>query len=183
MPAVVLPCATQRLLLRAFRPGDEADVLAYRGREDVARYLLFDALPPEEVEVFVAERSTFTHIDADDERINLAVVLDGHVIGDVMLKGGRLVDRQAEIGWVLHPDHYGHGYASEAARALLRMAFDELGSHRVHAQLDARNEASAWVCRALGMRQEALFRHDMWFKGEWSDTLVFALLEDEWRAA
>ena len=90
--------------------------------------------------------------------------------------------RGGEIGYVFNPDHQGHGYATEAARALLDLAFDGLGLHRVVARIDARNDASAAVLRRLGLRQEAYLRENEWFKGEWTDEIDFAILESEWRA-
>ncbi|MEU8820920.1 GNAT family N-acetyltransferase [Actinoplanes sp. NPDC048796] len=174
---------TERLLLRPLRHGDEADVLAYRSRADVSRYLEGEPMAPGDVESFVAERADATRIEKDGDRILLGVELDGRVIGDVRLRSGRLEDRQGEIGWVFHPGHQGHGYATEAARALVRLGFDELGLHRVWAQLDPRNEASARVCRRLGMRQEAHLVEESRFKGEWGDLAIYAVLDREWRAA
>ena len=64
--------------------------------------------------------------------------------------------------------------------ALLGLAFDDLGLHRVIARVDARNDASARLARRLGMRQEAYLVRNEWFKDEWTDELDFALLEEEW---
>ena len=180
---VVLPRRTERLVLRPFRHGDEADVLAYRSRPDVVRYMPAQPLHRSAARAFVAERRTATEITADEDRITLAVELGGRVIGDVVIKAGQLADRQAEIGWALNPDYHGRGLATEAARELLAVAFGELGMHRAWAQLDPRNVASARVCEKLAMRQEAYFRHDIWFKGEWGDTAIYAILADEWLAA
>jgi RimJ/RimL family protein N-acetyltransferase len=105
------------------------------------------------------------------------------VIGDLLVQAGQLADRQAEIGWVLNPAYHGRGLATEAARELLVLAFAELRMHRVWAQLDPRNDASVRLCERLGMRREAYFREDIWFKGEWGDTAVYALLAAEWQAA
>jgi RimJ/RimL family protein N-acetyltransferase len=176
----MLPRRTARLVLRPFRAGDEADALAYRGREDVCRYMPADPLEPSAAGQFVAERAGATTIAADGDAMILAVEYAGRVIGDVVVKAGRLADGQAEVGWSLNPDYHGHGYATEAARELLDMAFRELGFHRAWAQLDPRNAASARVCERLGMRQEAHFREDIWFKGEWGDTSVYAILASEW---
>jgi RimJ/RimL family protein N-acetyltransferase len=99
-----------------------------------------------------------------------------------MLRWASSEHATGEIGYVLHPAHTGRGYATEAIRALLPLAFDELRLHRLFARLDARNSASAKVCRRLGMRQEAHLRENEWFKGEWTDEIVFALLAHEWRA-
>jgi aminoglycoside 6'-N-acetyltransferase len=104
------------------------------------------------------------------------------VIGDLLVRAGQLGDRQAEIGWAFNPEYHGRGFATEAARELLVLAFAELSMHRVFAQLDPRNTASAKLCERLGMRREAHFHQDIWFKGEWGDTAIYALLASEWRA-
>jgi len=65
-------------------------------------------------------------------------------------------------------------------RGLPFLAIDDLGLHRVIARVDARNDASARLARRLGMRQEAYLVRNEWFKGEWTDELDFALLEEEW---
>ena len=176
----LLPRRTARLVLRPFRAGDEADALAYRGRADVCRYIPAEPLDPADAGQFVADRAGATSITADGGAIILAVEHGGRVIGDVVLKAGQLADRQAEVGWSLHPEHQGRGYATEAAREVIGMAFTDLGMHRAWAQLDPRNAASARVCERLGMRQEAHFREDIWFKGGWGSTDVYAILASEW---
>ena len=180
-PRSFLPRRTERLVLRPVRYGDEADLLAYRSREDVCRYIPSDPLTPETVTDFITERMDRTRIVANRDRIVLVVELGGTVIGDMLVRTGPLEDRQAELGWVLSPDYQHRGYATEAARELTRMAFDDLGMHRVWAQLDPRNSASARICERLGMRLEGHLREDMWMKGEWSDSLIFAILTSEWR--
>ena len=171
---------TERLVLRPFRHGDEEAVLAYRGRAEVCRYIPADPLTEAAAPAFIADRIAARRLEADGDRMVFAVVLDGLVIGDVLVRVGQVGDRQAEIGWVLNPDFHGHGYATEAARELVRLSFDELGMHRVWAQLDPRNTASARLCERLGMRHEAHLRQDMWLKGEWTDSAIYAILETEW---
>lgn len=77
------------------------------------------------------------------------------VVGEVVLKWASQAARQAEVGYIFHADYSGHGYATEAARAILSVGFTEFGFHRIFARLDAENTAPASVCRRLGMRQEA----------------------------
>ena len=77
----------------------------------------------------------------------------------------------------------GQGFATEACTAVLDLAFEHLGLHRVVANMDARNTASARLAERLGMRREAHHRSAEMFKGEWSDLLVYAILDREWRAS
>jgi RimJ/RimL family protein N-acetyltransferase len=90
--------------------------------------------------------------------------------------------RQGEIGFIFHPDHQGRGYATEAGRAVLAMAFETYGLHRVFGRLEARNRASARVLEKLGLRREAYLVENEWVKGEWQSELVYAVLAREWRS-
>ena len=185
MPRVRLPITTDLLVLRTLRPGDERHVFAYRSVPDVVRYIPGEPKTFEQVQDMVAERATAGRIEPSHPISPLAAELDGRVIGDVLLPldgPDRHDGRQAEIGWVLAPDMQGMGYATEAAEALVRVAFDELGVHRVWAQLDGENDASARICERLGMRREAYFQQGSWFKGQWTDLAVYAVRADEWAA-
>jgi RimJ/RimL family protein N-acetyltransferase len=177
---VALPIVTSRLVLRAVRADDADAVLAYRSRADVSRYLETEPMPASEAAAFVADRAGATSVIADGDRVFLVVEHDGQVVGDVALCLGKLVHGQGEIGWVFHPDVMGQGFATEAAAALVDVAFADLAVHRVWAQLDPRNTGSSGVCRRLGMRREALLREESWFKGEWGDLEIWAVLADEW---
>jgi aminoglycoside 6'-N-acetyltransferase len=186
MPRVRLPITTDRLVVRSFRAGDEADVFAYRSLPDVVRYIPGGPKTPEQVADLVAERATAGRVDATLRICTLAVELEGRVVGDVLIHLNSLHgadDQQVEIGWVFHPDFSGRGLATEAARAIVGAAFGDLGVHRVWAQLEPRNTASARICERLGMRREGLFEQASWFKGEWTDLAVYAIRADEWRAA
>jgi RimJ/RimL family protein N-acetyltransferase len=106
------------------------------------------------------------------------VVATGELVGYVSLT---VEDRQGEIGFMFHPDHQGRGYATEACRAVLRIAFGAYDLHRVFGRLEPRNTASARVLEKLGMRREALLRENEWVKGEWQSEAVYALLARDWR--
>jgi RimJ/RimL family protein N-acetyltransferase len=182
------PIRTERLVLRPYIPADLDDLHAIRSRPDVARYLYGDAFDFEETRAALARKVGQRILAAENEALALAVVLPGAtdrgtgVIGEVGLWWRSVEYRQGEIGFVFHPDHGGRGYATEAAAAMLDLAFDRLRLHRVYGRTDVRNTASVALMRRLGMREEAHFRENEWFKGEWGSELIFAILEDEWRA-
>jgi RimJ/RimL family protein N-acetyltransferase len=181
------PIETERLLLRPLDPGADVDALyAYQSREDVCRYIPYPALTREQVAARLADpKRTTDTIEAQGGFANLAVVIrdTGQVIGDVILIYANAEHRTGEIGYAFNPDHYGHGYATEACRPLLKLAFEDMDLHRVVGRIDARNDASAAVLRRLGMRQEAVLVENEWFKGEWTTEIDFAILASEWREA
>jgi RimJ/RimL family protein N-acetyltransferase len=83
---------------------------------------------------------------------------------------------------VMHPDHHGRGYATEAARAMLALGFATYRLHRIEARAEPRNSASTRVLEKLGMRLEGHLRENEWVRGEWQSEVVYALLAREWRA-
>jgi RimJ/RimL family protein N-acetyltransferase len=174
---------TERLLLRRCREDDLDRLAEMQALPEVARYLYWEPRSREEVAETLARRIATTRLERDDDWVVLAVERqeDDLFLGDVTIFLRSVEHRQAEVGWVFHPDAAGHGYATEASRALIDLAFDDLDAHRVFARTDARNEPSSALCRRLGMRQEAHFRESELFKGSWGDELVFAVLATEWR--
>jgi RimJ/RimL family protein N-acetyltransferase len=176
------PLKTARLVLRPFVVGDLDALHDIQSRPEVTRYLLYDARDRDQVRKVLEERKQADFIQRD--ALNLAVVLPetGALVGDVVLFLRSQEQRQGEIGYVFHPDYGGRGYATEAARALLGLGFERYGMHRIVGRLDARNTASARVLERLGMRREAHFVQNEFIRGEWTDELVYAMLEDEWRS-
>ncbi len=171
-----LPIHTDRLVLRRREPRDTPDLHAIYGRADVTTYLLHEAFTLAELEERWARQAN----SDDEDAIGFVVDLDGRVVGQVaLIFHGPL---QGELAWTIHPDVGGRGIATEAARALLDIAFDHYRLHRVKAELDARNDASRRLCERLGMRQEGHRLADFWSKGEWTDTYEYALLASEWAA-
>jgi RimJ/RimL family protein N-acetyltransferase len=179
------PIETPRLRLRPFGQDDLEALYEIRSRADVSRYLYTGPLSREEVRDALAERMRATAIAAEGDKLVLAVERrdSGALIGDVVLSWLSEQHEQGEIGFVLHPDHQGRGFATEAAVEMLRLGFDELGLHRIIGRCDARNDASARLMESLGMRREAHFRENEVVKGERCDEYVYALLAAEWAAA
>jgi RimJ/RimL family protein N-acetyltransferase len=177
------PLETDRLLLRPYAIEDLDALHDIERRAETARYLYNEPLDLDATRALLARRAAMTAIDDDNDALALMVVLrsTGVRVGHVMLHRTSREHRQGEIGYVLHPDHQGRGYATEATALLLRLGFEELELHRIVGRLDARNEASARVLERLGMRREALLRENEFVKGEWADELVYAILASEWR--
>lgn len=184
MLAPSYPVETERLLLRPIDPVGDVDALhAYQSLPQVCRYVPFEPRTREEIAERLRnpERVLWALMEPG-QALDLAIVLreTGELVGDIVLFWRDATN--GEIGYVVHPDHQGRGIATEAARAMLRLAFEDLGLHRVMARIDQRNPASAAVLTKLGMRREAVLVENEWFKGEWSTEEDFAILDREWRA-
>ncbi|GGF36595.1 GNAT family N-acetyltransferase [Subtercola lobariae] len=183
------PIQTERLVLRPFVETDLDDVYAYQSIPEVVEFMLWSLRDRDESREHLARRLKLTSLENDNDILVLAVVLPGEpslggsgdrVIGDLTVFLRSVSNRQAELGWAFHPDFQHRGYATEAAERMLAFAFTELNSHRVTADLDPRNSASAALATRLGMRQEAHFREDIFTKGAFADTAIYAILRSEW---
>ena len=188
------PLRTERLVLRPLEASDAADVFEYQRLPEVIRFLPWPERDREQAYEHTAKRAAGRVLAADEDFVVLALVLPGEpsvgdraardrVIGDMMVRVSNAQHAQLEVGWVLHPDFQGRGYAREAAGALVDFVFSTLNPHRVTAFLDARNGASAALCERLGMRREATILEEEYNDGEWKDTAIYGVLRREWAAA
>jgi RimJ/RimL family protein N-acetyltransferase len=180
-----VPIRTERLTLR-YITSDDLDALRYYQDPEVCRYLPF---PPAD-DAALAKRVGLMTVrlapSVPDDVLSLAVVHDETLVGDVMLRLRTRSDDQsppsvAEIGWAFAPSYAGRGFATEAATALVQLAFDHYPLHRLIAHLDPRNVRSAALCERIGMTREALLRQD-WPEpdGTWTDDLIYGLLRGDW---
>jgi RimJ/RimL family protein N-acetyltransferase len=182
MPDIRLPIRTDRLVLRRFEAGDLDAFHGYHSLPLTARFLPGPAKSYTQCMERVGKYANFA-FDREGDWVALAIeVADSPgLIGEVVLKWlpGH---GQGEVGWSLAPGARGHGYATEAAEAILKLGFEGLSFHRIDAKLDEQNTASAAVCERLGMRLEAKLVDKWRYKGEWATEVVYAMLRDEWNA-
>jgi RimJ/RimL family protein N-acetyltransferase len=102
------------------------------------------------------------------------------VIGDVLLALRSVEHQTLEVGYILAPATGGRGYATEAVRALVDLAFGPIGARRIIARVDARNQSSSALLGRLGFRLEAYLVENEWFKSELTSELDYGLLSREW---
>jgi RimJ/RimL family protein N-acetyltransferase len=179
------PIETERLLLRPLVEEDFETVFSYESHPDVVRWLYWDVRSEDEVRERLRKKIGSSTIEREGDALFLAAVdrSSRQMVGDCMLEYVSEEHRTAELGYIIHPDHQGRGYATEAGRAMLRIAFEDLTLHRVIGRTEARNIGSARVLEKLGMRLEAHLVENEWVKGEWQSELDYAILDREWYAS
>lgn len=174
-------------MLRYVREDDAEGLRRYYGREDVTRHLLDGPWDAEHAVDQARYRSGRKHItQAGFATVLMAELADGveagRLVGDISLWAVDDSLSHGEASWVMDPELGGQGYATEMARAVLDLGFRHYGMHRIQAQVESRNQASARLCERLGMQQEAHLRQNWLIKGEWTDTLVYGILAEEFAA-
>jgi RimJ/RimL family protein N-acetyltransferase len=172
---------TDRLRLRPIVDSDADALFSLHTDPYVLRY--WDAPPwseRERADQFIASCRNMTE-DGTGTRVAIDRLADGTFIGWCSLTRWNPDYRSASMGYCLDASAWGHGYATEAARALLRWAFDTLDLNRVQAETDTRNAACARVLEKLGFVREGTLREDCVVNGEVSDSWVYGLIRREWQ--
>ena len=169
-----------RLIARRFEAHDAEAFAACRADPEVARYQSWDSFSGRESADFIASMADKEPGGAGWFQFALEEKQSGHLIGDCGLNRIEADRRVAEIGFTIMRRHWNSGFASEAVRALIGYAFGAFGLHRITASADPRNAASCRAMEKAGMTREAHYRQSLWFKGEWADDVVYAILRSGW---
>lgn len=172
---------TERLRIDALTADDAAALYTYRSHEDVTRFQGWCPGSVDDARAFIARNAAGT-FNQHESWYQLAIrsAATGELIGDLGLHFVADDGQQAEIGFTIAPSHQRRGLGAEAVKAALGHLFTVLNKHRVFASIDPRNQASLALLQRVGMRQEAHFRQSLFWRGEWVDDVVFALLRSEW---
>jgi aminoglycoside 6'-N-acetyltransferase len=173
---------TDRLLIRRFRSDDASSLAAYRSDPTVARFQSWDIpFTNAQAQAFIDSFGA-ANPDTAGEWFQFAVVeaATGAHVGDVAAGVDTHDPRLATIGVTLATSAQGRGYAGEAVAWLLDYLFLEREKHRVTADCDVRNDKAAALLDRLQMRCEAHHLQSAWWKDEWVDECVYAVLAHEW---
>jgi RimJ/RimL family protein N-acetyltransferase len=169
-------------MLRPLQSGDEGDLFAVYADPAVMRYW---STPPwtdiEQARAMVATDATAMP-SGEHLRLGLVEPASGHLLGSCTLFNFSRSNRRAEIGYALARSAWGRGLMHEALSALVAHGFGPLGLHRIEADIDPRNLASARSLERLGFRLEGVLRERWIVNGEVSDTGYYGLLQREWLA-
>ncbi|MBM3940316.1 MAG: GNAT family N-acetyltransferase [SAR202 cluster bacterium] len=173
---------TPRLLLREFAADDWPAVLAYQQHPAYLRYYPWETRAEDDarrfIQMFIDQQSASPRRDF---QLVIALKETGTLIGNCGLRRAGDNEWEGAIGYELAPSHWGRGFATEAARAMVDFGFGQLGLHRISSWCIADNAASARVLERVGMRLEGRLRENAHFKGRRWDTLLFGMLGNEWR--
>jgi len=172
---------TERLILRDFVANDFEDIHVYASEPAVVKYMLWGPNSKEDTQNYM---NMLTDMQKQKPRIGyeLAVVTkeNNQLIGGC---GIHIVSpSQGELGYCFNHNYWGSGFASEAAAALVKYGFRELGLNRIYATCRPGNVGSAKVMRKIGMTYEGHLREHLHSKGKWHDSYQYSILESEFQS-
>jgi [ribosomal protein S5]-alanine N-acetyltransferase len=165
---------TERLLIRNFEENDWKAVHEYTSDHHVMKYIPEGVLSEEDTKEFINKNR-----GNDSEKYAVVLVEENTLIGHIAFHK-YFGDHTYEIGWVFNPKYYNKGYASEAAKAVLKYGFASLNLHRIIATCQPENPPSYRVMEKIGMRREGYFKKCIPHGNEWWDEYYYAILKEEW---
>lgn len=172
---------TERLILRPLGLGDAPAVSQLAGHREIAHTTISIPHPysVEQAQQWIAAHSS---PEALLKQVTFGITTrgDGQLIGAVGLREINAEHSQAELGFWLGVEWWGKGYATEAARAVLRYGFLHRNLNRIYAHHMVRNSASGRVLAKIGMQHEGILRQRVRKWGVFEDVVVLAILRDDW---
>ena len=178
------PFKSERLIYRPVEAGDKQWLFDLRQDEAQMRYVPFGGESWEEMDEVVRKRMSLTKLEAPGDGI-MCMTIDkasGARAGEVMLRWPKELEGTGEVGFILHPDYQGKGFAHEGAQQMLRLGFEGAGFERMIGICDPANTASKGLLLRLGMAEDVALRDQMFEGEEREGSVVCAMLAETWRA-
>ena len=171
--------SSERIVLREFTRDDFDGVHKYASDPEVVRYMTWGPNTRSETRRFL-ERNIQSQVVKPRTSYELAIELDGVLIGGCGLTIHSLSDKRAEIGYCIRREDWGKGVGTEVAAELIRFGFAEMKMHRIEAKCDQENIASYKIMEKNGMQREGVLREEKKIRGEWRDSYIYSILVHEW---
>jgi RimJ/RimL family protein N-acetyltransferase len=173
---------SDRLYIRPVESRDSASLFRYRSDPVSCKFLSRIPETVEDMAAFIAGTSAEINVPGTWFQFILIEHNSDTIIGDI---GVHFLEtdssnKQAEIGYTLDKNFRGKGFASEALTVIINYLIVDLKKHRIIASINPANKDSIRLVERFGFRKEAHFKEGFFFRGEWVDDLLFALLAREW---
>lgn len=169
---------TERLLLRQITLADADALFFLRSNEQVMAFI--DREHFASVDVAVKTINTITENVNSNNGIMWGICLKENpalLAGTIGFWQMKKENYRGEIGYMLHPDLWGKGYAKEAIKEVIEFGFRKIGLHSIEAFVNPGNKASIGLLLSVGFVQEGYFKEDYFFRGKFLDTVVFSLVD------
>jgi ribosomal-protein-alanine N-acetyltransferase len=176
--------SSERLIFRQTGIKDYHAIKSVLGNEEVMRYTTLDCIK-EDARMRKIFRAALAHRNGKLKWYLYMIFekesMDFVGVGDIELEEFSGKPEIAEIGYLLLPQFWGKGYATEAAGMMLEISFQRFGVRKTNARCNAMNIQSEKIMRKCGMKKEGVIRCGRFKNGQWYDELCYGILREEWR--
>lgn len=170
---------SERIVYKRITPENSEDMYEYSKSEEVTKYLLWTP--------HISLAQTRRYVKLLQKKYDCGAFWDfglnykenGKFIGTCGITSFDEKDGSVEIGYVISPDYWGKGFATEAARTVMRFCFENFDCNRICGKFMEGNNASMRVMMKLGMSLEGIYRHSMYVKGDYKTIHVYDITKDK----
>ena len=177
MPAPLIKLRTERLMLRLHREEDIPVLVRLLGAKEVAATTLRIPHPYTEADA----RAFLKAQESPASKFAIVEIASGELVGGIGLS---VEERHmhAELGYWVGVPYWGKGYATEAAREMVRHGFEDIKLNRIFAGVFTGNPASEQVLKKIGFKHEGTLRQHFLKNGQYLDDECYGMLASEWKA-
>ncbi|MDQ0594181.1 RimJ/RimL family protein N-acetyltransferase [Chryseobacterium ginsenosidimutans] len=172
---------TERLLLREITIDDKQAIFDYRSDAQANKFQNWIPETLEDVESFIQRNNKEFNKPESWYQVLITDKETKAVIGDVGIHFFGSENLQVELGITLNKKYQGKGYASEALKGVIDFLFNVLKKHRIMASVDPENIDSLNLMERIGFRKEGHFVKSLFWKNNWVDDVIYALLQEDWK--
>jgi [ribosomal protein S5]-alanine N-acetyltransferase len=167
---------TERLILRRIDENDAKEIFLLRSDENIMKYICKPK--PKNLDDVLPLVNKINKLIDGNEGIAWAMTLkdDPKMMGHISFHVFYKEHFRAEVGYMMHPDHYGKGLMDEALKAVLSFGFNKVGLHSVEANVSPENSASRKLLERNNFKQEAHFKENFYWEGQFLDSIIYSLL-------
>jgi [ribosomal protein S5]-alanine N-acetyltransferase len=171
-----------RFILRDLEEKDWIDIHKYASQATVCQYQPWGPNSEDDTKEFVKQVLKDAKVNPRTRYVfGIVIKEDNQLIGSVEFNISDQTNKTGEIGYIIHPDYWRKGIASEATKIVLNNCFKQFNLHRVFATCDVRNIASSKVLSKVGMTLEGKMRENLLLRDGWRDSFLYSILDHEWR--
>lgn len=171
---------TERLLIRDLTLDDKQAIFNYRSDAEANKFQSWIPKTLEDVEQFIERNNKEFNQPESWYQVLITEKDTKAVIGDIGIHFFGAENLQVELGITLNKDFQGRGFASEALKGVINFLFSDLKKHRIMASVDPENIDSLKLMERIGFRKEGHFVKSLFWKNNWTDDVIYALLREEW---
>ncbi len=172
---------TERLILRDMVPEDRQAIFDYRSDAGTNKFQSWIPETPEEVDGFIEKNDKEFNLPETWYQILITDKETDGVIGDIGIHFFGEENSQVELGITVNKKFHGKGYAAEALKGVIDYLFNNLQKHRIIASVDPENTGSLRLMERVGFRKEGHFVKSLFWKNQWLDDIIYALLKEDWK--
>lgn len=171
---------TERLLLRDITIDDKLAIFDYRSDSETNKFQSWIPETLEDVDSFIQRNNKEFNQPESWYQVLITDKETKAVIGDVGIHFFGSENLQVELGITLNKNFHGKGYASEALKGVINFLFNDLKKHRIMASINPDNIDSLNLMERIGFRKEGHFVKSLFWKNNWVDDVIYALLQQDW---